>query len=287
MRGLGKALLWVGLAAVVAVALVVGYAVYQLSNLYPDEAAGERLEQQIEDGLADQHPQFRTQVSADRSFGEVTVRLTTAQDLADVDVPGLLAFLEDTAAKHEGSSWSVRSELTGEWDGSTVSIRGHDTGAWGEMSGVFGLPDLGNQEVGLALDRRVASLSRTTEAELHCGAPVEELLVGTIDRATTAVHELGWDTADDPGLTVTVRGCDDTVRLTLQPLPGEHDTVLGELRQLVLDLPEGAAPGQLLLEEDGALLVHQDGGADDASRETWARWSHGAVQLNGEVLAAP
>ncbi|WP_109471343.1 hypothetical protein [Ornithinimicrobium cavernae] len=289
MREALRALLWVGVAAGVAVALVGGYALFQLSNLYPDEATGEQVAAEVEDALA-AHPALTPAVTADRASGEVSVRLTAARgELAEADVLGALRSLGEVMGEHEGSGWSVTSTIEGEWAGTPVRISGWDTGRWPELSPILDLPGGHRTQLSLDLAARAGGITRDLDTERLCGTGVapREFFGNSLSEASDAATELGWTGPDDPGFSFAGSGCQDPRRVSVHLTGDDRSEVLADLQEIVATLPDTYVLTSLHADANGDLrLDTRTPVGRQRVPESLERWPHGEVRVNGELLSS-
>lgn len=262
MSGLVKGLLWVLLAVGLAVTLVVGYAIFQLSQMYPNEQEGVALAERIESQVSTEHPAFTVTARADRPFGEVTAKITPVNGELTDGVAGVLETLQAITVETEDSRWSVKSTVEGRWGTSELQIMGSDASRWPELSSVLVAATSSRVRVSLYLDHDRVVVQHRRDAEEVCGpgADVAEYFSGEVARVGDLTEELGWTTGDQPVLLYVGRACEEEpLSLYLDVSGDARPARITDLQEVIAALPADQPPTSIMVEVEGRLqlsLIH-------------------------------
>lgn len=285
MPGILKVLLWTGLAAVVAVAVVVGFGIFRLSQIFPDADEGRSIAEQIEEELVAHHPAFSVDTRAEPSFAEVGVRITPVDgELREPEVSELLATLQEVVAEHADSRWTIDSTVEGRWETSRVSIEGSDVDAWPELSPALELGDSSRAAVTILLDERGASVSRDLDTEHWCGADTtaRDFFADAAEEASDDLTELGWTAPEDPVLAYHGSGCAGPLRISVDLSGQDRLGRVEDLQALVDSLPGDVEIAGITVRESGELEVaFEDDATGPLLESVVSAWSHGEVWVNG------
>lgn len=285
MPGPLKALLWTAAAAGVAVAVVVGFGVFRLSQIFPDADEGRSIGEQIERELVADHPGVSVTSHAEASFAEVSVTITpSGGEFREPEVSDLLATLQDLVAEHADSRWSIDTTFEGRWGTSPVTIHGSDAARWPELSPVLDLADNSRVAVSVHLDARRAGLHRDLDTDRLCGTgtTARNFFADTVEEASTALTELQWTSPGDPGLFYQGSGCAGPLRTSLTLSGPERLGRIEDLRTLLSSLPDEAELVGITVQDTGKLEVALEDDPTDPVRESVVHaWSHGEVWING------
>ena len=290
MAGVLKVLLWTVVAALVAVAVAVGFGLFQLSRILPGTDEGADLVEQIETEVSATHPGFTVSARAEQSYGEVTAEIMPANgELTDSDVQAVLTTMHGIATEHVDSRWSLESRLSGTYDGIPLEIEDTEVARWPALSAVLGT-DLGPESrVLIYLGANRAVVEQRSQSEEFCGedGSAQAYFDQSVSDAGRLITDLDWDGPEDPGLLYLGRACQDGELRSSLDLSGEDRSGrVADLTAVLAAVPADNPPVGVTIEPEGKLLLALQSSPDEQTAQSLAEpWTQGEVWLNGELAS--
>ncbi len=289
MSDVVKVLLWTLLAGGVAMAIAVGYGLFQLSQIYPDADEGKAIGEEIASELVADHPAFVVESDAEASFAEVNISITQdGGELTEPELSAMLPTLRDLVAEHADSRWDIDSTIEGRWRTSQVTITGSDADRWPELAPALELGQSDRAVVSVHLNSNRAVLNRDLDTERLCGAGTDprDFYTDSIEEAADILTEVGWTDPEAPVLVYLGSGCEGPLRVSLDLSGPDRLERMEDLQTLVTSLPaEEVLVGATVRESGELQLALEQDVSDDLAQSLVDAWPHGDVWINGESVA--